>query len=162
MQLVSLHRIFAAQSLTCLHLEIKCSERLLAHMLELVPGLEELWMRLYSPKVLSSAFFLAFAAGGRSASLAPSSQKAAPLCRKLKVLHLHYKRWSRGTERNALIPAFGAIVASHPPEDIFFSFHLSIGEGSELQKWIIHEPVERLVSNWKVTNSSLGFQAHMA
>ena len=142
LQLVALHRIFAAQSLTCLHLEIKCSERLLAHMLELVPGLEELWMRLSSPHVLSSAFFLAFAAGGRSVSAGPSSQKAAPLCRKLKVLLLHYKRWSRGAERNGLIPAFGAIVASHPPEEKIFSFHLSIGEGSEMEKWIIHEPVE--------------------
>ena len=143
LQLVALHRIFAPQSLTCLHLEIKCSERLLAHMLELVPGLEELSMRLSGPHVLSSAFFLAFAAGGRSASVGPSSQKAAPLCRKLKLLRLHYKRWSRGAERNALIPAFGAIAASHPPEEILFSFYFSIGEGSELQKWIIHEPVER-------------------
>ncbi len=40
LQLIRLHSIFAAQSLTCLHLEIKCSERLLAYMLGLVPALE--------------------------------------------------------------------------------------------------------------------------
>jgi len=66
-----------------------------------------------------------------------------PLCRQLRKLHLHYKRWSRGTERNALIPAFGAIVASHRAKEQTFSFQLSFGEGSELQEWIVHEPVER-------------------
>jgi len=142
-QLATLHPIFAAQSLTCLHLEIKCSQRLLAYMLGFAPSLEELWMGLSSPHALSSAFFLAFAAGGRNASANPSSQTFAPLCRQLRKLHLHYKRWSRGAERNALIPAFGAIVASHPAREQTFSFRLSIGEGSELQEWIVHEPVER-------------------
>ena len=42
LQLTALHPIFATQSLTCLHLEIKCSERLLVYMLGLVPALEEL------------------------------------------------------------------------------------------------------------------------
>jgi len=140
LQLAGLHRIFPAQSLTCLHLEIKCSERLLAYMLGLAPSLEELWMGLSSPHALSSAFFLAFAAGGHNASAKPSSQTLAPLCRQLKKLHLHYKRWSRGAERNGLIPAFGAIVASHPAEEHVFSFEWSFGEGSELQEWIIHQP----------------------
>ena len=58
LQLVALHPIFAAQSLTCLRLEIKCSERLLSYMLRLVPALEDLWMGLSSPHALSSAFFL--------------------------------------------------------------------------------------------------------
>jgi len=122
LQLATLHSIFAAQSLTCLHLEIKCSERLLAYMLGLAPSLEELWMGLSSPHALSSAFFLAFAAGGRNASVGPSSRAIAPLCRQLRKLHLHYKRWSRDTERNGLIPAFGAIVASHPAKEQAFSF----------------------------------------
>jgi len=143
LQLTTLHSIFAAQSLTCLHLEIKCSERLLAYMLGLAPSLEELWMGLSSPHALSSAFFLAFAAGRRNASARPSDQTLVPLCRQLRKLHLHYKRWSRDTERNGLIPAFGAIVASHPANEQAFSFRLSFGEGSELQEWIVHEPVER-------------------
>ena len=143
LQLATLHPIFAAQSLTCLHLEIKCSERLLAYMLGLAPSLEELWMGLSSPHALSSAFFLAFAAGGRNASAKSSSQTFAPLCRQLRKLHLHYKRWSRGAERNALIPAFGAIAASYPPEEQTFSFRLSFFEGSELQEWIIHKPCKR-------------------
>jgi len=140
LQLATLHPIFAARSLTYLHLEIKCSERLLAYMLGLAPSLEELWMGLSNPHALSSAFFLAFAAGGRNASAKPSSQTFAPLCRKLRKLHLHYKRWSRGAERNALIPAFGAIVASYPPEEQTFSFRLSFCDGSELQEWIVHRP----------------------
>jgi len=143
LQLVALHPIFAIQSLTCLQLEIKCSGRLLAYMLGLTPALEELSMRLCSPNALSSAFFRAFAAGGRNVSANPQGKTIVPFCRQLRKLHLHYKRWSRGAERNALIPAFGAIVASHRAKEQTFSFRLSFGEGSELQEWIVHEPVER-------------------
>ena len=143
LQLIRLHPIFAAQSLTCVHMEIKCSERLLTYMLRLAPALEELWMRLSSPHALSPAFFLALAAGGRKANAAPSSQVIVPPGRELRKLDLHYKRWLRGAERNALIPAFGAVVASHPLENQSFSFRLSIGEGSEFQEWNILEPGER-------------------
>ena len=142
LQLAALRFIFAAQSLTRLQLEIRCSEQLLAYMLRLVPALEEMWMGLLSPHALSSAFFLAFAAGGRDAITGPPSQTIAPLCRQLKVLRLHYKRWSRGAETNALIPAFGAIVASHPPEEQHFSLWLKLGEGPTSQEWKVHEPVE--------------------
>jgi len=143
LQLAALHPIFVAESLTRLHLEIKCSERLLTYMLRLVPALEELWMGLSSPHALSSAIFLAFAAGGRNESAGQPSQTIEPLCRKLRKLHLHYKRWSRGTERNGLIPVFGAIVTSHPPEEQNFSFRLSLGEGSGMQEWMVHEPLEK-------------------
>jgi len=143
LQLAALHHIFAAQSLTCLHLEIKCSERLLAYMLGLSPALEELRVGLSSPYALSSAFLLAIAAGGGKSNAGPSSQTITPLCRQLRKLHLHYKRWSRGAEKIGLFPVFGAIVASHPSEEQNFSFQLSFCEGSELQEWIVHEPVER-------------------
>ena len=142
LQLFGLHPIFATQSLTCLHLEIKCSEQLLASMLRLVPSLEELWMGLSSPHSLSSAFFLAFTAGRRNDNLGPSNHMVAPLGRKLRMLHLHYKRWLRGPERNALIQTFGAVVASCLSKEQDFSFRFGFGEGSELQEWIIHEPVE--------------------
>ena len=150
LQLAALHPIFAAQSLTRLQLEIKCSERLLAYMLGLAPGLEELWMGLSSPHALSSDFFLAFAAGGRNTTVGLPSHTLGPLCRQLRKLHLHYKRWSRGGERNGLIPAFGAIVASYPPEEHVFSFKWSFGEGPGLQEWIVHKPnksfdVERVI-----------------
>jgi hypothetical protein len=112
-------------------------------MLRFASALEVLVMGLSSPQALSSAFFLALAAGGPNVSAGISSQTIAPLCRQLRKLHLHYKRWSRGAERNALIPAFGAIMASHPPEEQHFSFRLSFGEGRELQEWIIHKPVKR-------------------
>jgi len=154
LQLVALYPIFAAQSLTRLQLEIKCSERLLTYMLGLAPALEELWMGLSSPHALSSAFFLAFAAGGRNSTVGLPSQTLEPLCGQLRKLHVHYKRWSRGTERNGLLPAFGAIVASYAAEEGVssfqssaekdaFSFQWSFGEGSELQEWIVHEPNER-------------------
>ena len=143
LQLEALHPIFATQSLTCLHLEIKCSERLLVHMLRHVPALEELWMRLSSPHDLSSAFFLAIAAGGPNTGPGSSSQTIAPLGRNLKALYLHYKRWLRGPERNGLIPAFDAVVASHPSKKQNFSFRFGCGEGSESQEWIVHEPVDR-------------------
>ena len=143
LQLATLHPIFVAQSLTYLHLEIKCSERLLAYMLRLIPTLEELWMRLSSPHSLSSAFFLAFAAGGPNAGTGPPSQTIAPLGRNLRELHLHYKRWLRGPERNAIIQTFGAVVKSRPSKEHNFSFRFGFGEGSELQEWIIHKPVER-------------------
>ena len=140
LQLAASHPIFVAQKFTCLHLDIRCSERLLAYMLRLVPDLEELWMRLSSPHALSSAFFLALAARGPNAGAGSSGQTIAPLGRKLRELHLHYKRWLRGPERNALIRVFGAVVASHPSN---FSFRFGFGEGSESQEWIVHEPVER-------------------
>jgi len=156
LQLATLYPIFAARSLTCLYLEIKCSERLLAYMLGLAPSLQELWMGLSNPHALSSAFFLAFAAGGRNTSVGPSSRAIAQLCRQLRKLHLHYKRWSRDTERNGLIPAFGAIVASHPAKEQAFSFRLSFGEGSELQEWIVHEPVERFDFEWQGNETFIG------
>ena len=149
LQLATLHPIFAARSLTCLHLEIKCSERLLAYLLGLAPALGELWMGLSSPHALSGAFFLAFAAGGCNTTVGPSGLTIEPLCRQLRKLHLHYKRWSRAAERNVLIPVFGAIVASHPAKEQVFSFRLSFGEGSELQEWFIHEPVEKIDLIWK-------------
>jgi len=143
LQLATLHPIFAAQSLICLHLEIKCSERLLAYILGLAPSLKDLWMGLSSPHALRSAFFLAFTAGGRDTTIGPPSQTLGPLCRQLRKLRLHYKRWLRGAERNGLIPAFGAIMASYPAEEQVFSFQWSFGEGSELQEWIVHKPNKR-------------------
>ena len=156
LQLVAVHPIFAPQSLTCLRLEIRCSERLLAYMLRLVPALEELSMGLSSPRALSSTFFLAFAAGGRNASAGPPGQTVSPLCRKLRELHLHYKRWSRDTERNGLIPAFGAIVISHPMEEQIFLFRLSFGDGPDSQEWIIHEPGERFDPIWDEDRTFIG------
>src|SRR5258706_7677952 len=62
LQLAGMQPIFATQSLTCLHLQIKCSEWLLVYMLRLVPALEELWMGLLSPpcpecRILPDNFF---------------------------------------------------------------------------------------------------------
>jgi len=153
LQLATLHPIFAAQSLTYLHLEIKCSERLLAYMLGFTPVLEVLWLVLSSPHALSSAFFLAFATGGRNESAGPSSQTIAPLCGQLEELRLHYKRWSRGAERNTLIPALGTIMASYAPKERDLSIWLSCGEGPE---WSVHEPVEEFDDVWESDRTFIG------
>ena len=145
-QLATLHPIFASQSLTCLHLQIKCSERLLVHMLGLVPALEELWMGLSSPHALSSAFFLAFAAGGcnTTAKIGTPSQAIPPLCKELKRLHLHYKRWLRGPERNELIRVFSDVVASHQHwKPSGFSLYLSFDGGSEEEIWRVCGKAEK-------------------
>ena len=162
MQLASLHSIFVAQRLTCLHVQIKCSERLLTYMLGFVPALEELWMGLESPQTLSRAFFLAFVAGRPNASalIGPSTQTIAPLCRKLRKLHLHYKRWLRGPEKNALIPTLSDIVASHQPEEQSgFSVRLSFDEGPEQHLWKVHGPVERFDIGVEAHESFIGFSS---
>ena len=140
LQLANLHHIFASQSLTCLHLQIKCSERLLVHMLELVPALKELWLGLSSPHALSSAFFLAFAArdSNTTAKIGTSSQTIPPLCRRLNSLRLHYKRWLRGSERKALIPAFGDVFASHLRwNQTYFLLQLTFDGGSKMECWTV-------------------------
>ena len=156
LQLAALRFIFAAQSLTCLQLKIRCSEQLLAYMLQLVPTLEELRMRLSNPHALSSAFFLAFAAGGHNAIAGSPGQMIAPLCRQLKVLDLHYKRWPRGAESDALILSFGAIVASHPPGDQNFSLWLKSNEGPKSQEWKVHKPVERFTFDFEQDKIFIG------
>ena len=161
LQLTALHPIFAARSLTHLDLEIKCSEQLLAYMLGLVPTLQELWMGLSNPHALSRAFFLAFAAGGRNAGAmaGSSSRTVAPLCRELKRLHLHYKRWLRGLERKDLIPTFGDVVASRRPfKESRFSLCLSFDEGPYML-WRVHEPVESFDICDVFTEIHIGFSS---
>ena len=162
MQLASLNPIFAAQGLTCLHLQIKCSERLLTFVLGCIPALDELWMGLSSPQTLSSDFFLAFAAGRPNASalIGPSIQAIAPLCRKLKKLHLHYKRWLRGPEKSSLIPTFSDIVASHNPKELSgLSICLSFEKEREQHLWKVHGPVERFDIGVEAHESFIGFSS---
>ena len=147
MQIVALHPTFsAARSLTCLHLQVQCSETLLAHLLRLVPALEELWLGLANPHMLSKAFFLAFVSGGPgvSTALTPPDQTSGPICGGLKRLHVHYKRWLRGIEKTAVISALSTIVASRQQEEPGFLLFLSIDEGPKGQVWQVHEPVEAI------------------
>jgi len=139
--------VFAsAQSLTHLSLQVQCSETMLAYLLALVPALELLWLGLASPHALSKAFFRILVSGRVSAKsrVGKTSQTAAVLCRGLRRLHLHYKRWLRGSEKPAVIQAFGDIVASRQPEEgPDFSFHLSFDVGPRGQVWKVHEPATR-------------------
>ena len=147
LQLVALYPIFStARCLTCLHLQVQCHGKLLAFMLRLVPSLEELWLGLTSPHALSKAFFKSFISGAPSACMMiwPARQTIAPLCRGLKRLFLHYRRWFRGLEKSRLILAFGDIVAARQQEESDFSLRLSFGEGPKEQIWKVHAPVGRI------------------
>jgi len=139
--------VFAsAQSLTQLSLQVQCSEKLLAYMLALTPALELLWLGLASPRALSKAFFKAFISSHPSANarIGKTSEAAAVLCRGLRKLHLHYKRWLRGSEKPVAIQDFGDIVTSRLPEETpDFSLLLSFDVGPSGQVWKVHEPAER-------------------
>ena len=148
-QLEILCPIFAArpQGLTLLRLDVRCSERLLIHMLELAPALEELWLGLSHPNALSKTFFQAFIVREPIADCVsePPSQTIAPLCPSLKSLHLHYRRWMRGPDKKSLIVAFSDIVGSRQPETKpSFSLRLSFGETHEGPHWTISTPVKKI------------------
>jgi len=136
--------VFAsAQSLTHISLQVQCSETLLASMLALTPALELLWLGLASPHALSKAFFKPFISRHPSANarIGKTSETAAVLCRGLRKLHLHYKRWLRGLEKPAVIQALGHMVASRQPE-ADFSLLLSFDVGPRGQVWKVHEPAK--------------------
>ena len=141
LQLMALHPIFSiAESLTDLHLQVQCSEKVLIYMLRLLPGLEKLWLGLPFPGALSKAFLQEFVARRPNERMTGlSTQLTRTLCGRLKRLHLHYKRWLRGLEKTAVIQVFGDIVAYAPD----FSLHLSLDEGPKGQIWKVHEPVAR-------------------
>ena len=138
LQFMALLPIFStAQSLTDLHLQVQCNEKVLVYMLRLSPALEKLWLGLSFPHALSKAFFQGFVARRPDASemIGLSTQPIIPLCGQLKRLHLHYKRWLRGLEKPGIIQVFGDIMASAPA----FSLHLSFDEGPKGQIWRVHE-----------------------
>jgi hypothetical protein len=154
-ELVNLHPIFVAnaQRLTFLQLHIHCSEKLLIEMLRVVPALRMLWLGLASPLALSEAFFLEFVAGESNASSPhemvglPSHNTTASFCTPLELLHLHYKRWVRGPERKAIIPAFIDIVASKCLKEDF-NLTLSFDEMPE-QHWGAAGPIKIVHESWK-------------
>jgi hypothetical protein len=117
----------------CLHLDVQCSEQLLVYILRLLPNLEYLWLGLASPDALSEAFFQAFILGppspvGGSEVVRLPRKTIAPLCTSLEELHLHYKRWLRGTDKRSLLLAFADIAESRQLVDETY-----IQENFELQ-----------------------------
>ena len=150
-QLPSLCPIVAArpQSLTVLHLDVKCSDRLLGYLLELSPALEELWLGLAHPNALSKNFFQAFIVrepnvDSVSEVVGSPSQGIAPLCPSLKLLHLHYQRWMRGPDKKALVVALSEIVVSRQLKaESSFSLRLSFDETLE-SHWTIGTPVRKI------------------
>ena len=163
LQLVSLCPIFSArpQTLTVLRLDIKCSDRLLVHLLALAPALEELWLGLAHPSALGKTFFQAFIvrelnAEGVPEMIGPLSWTIAPLCPSLKSLHLHYRRWMRGLDKKSLIVDFSEIVGSRELETKpSFSLKLSFEEALEESHWTIGKPV-RKIQNLERRNLILG------
>ena len=151
-QLASLCPMVAAspQTLIILRLDVKCSDRLLGYILGLTPALEELWLGLAHPNVLSKTFFQAFNfrepnADGVSEMVRPPSQTVTPFCPSLKLLHLHYKKWMRGPDKKALVVAFGDVVGSRQPEkEPSFSLRLSFDEALGESHWTIGKPVRKI------------------
>ena len=145
-QLASLYPILAAtpQRLTLLRLDVQCSERLLLYMLKLAPVLEELWLGLANPNALSTRFFQAFIvqepnADSVPAMVGPPIKMIAPLCPSLNSLHLHYRRWMRGPDKNALVVALGDIVGSRN-----LVLGLSFEEALKQSRWTIGKPVRKI------------------
>ena len=138
------------QNLAVLRLDIRCSERILIYMLELIPALEVLWLGLAHPNALSKAFFQAFIArerrtDGVSEMVGSPSQAIAPLCPSLKSLHLHYRRWMRGPDKTSLVVALSDIVGSRELENKFsFSLRLSFDEALDESYWTIGKPVRKI------------------
>ena len=151
-QLVSLCPIIfhSSQSLNTLRLDIKCSGWLLVKMLNLAPALEELRLGLSDPNALPKAFVQAFIAkehhvDGVSEMVAPPSQTIAPICPLLKLLHLHFKIWTRFPNKKALVVALGDIVGSRQLEmKSSFSLRLSFDEAPEGSHWTIGKPVNKI------------------
>jgi hypothetical protein len=135
--------VFAsAESLSTLDLEVQCNERLLVLALRHLPALNKLVLRLASPHALSAAFFQKFVATNSNADrpCEPDALPRLPLCVKLTGLHLHYKRWLRGTERRALIPVFSDIISSRQPEPEE-PFALFLWFAWPTQYWEVQMPV---------------------
>jgi len=131
----------SAQSLCDLDLEVKCSERLLVLALHLLPTLVCLCLRLTSPHALSETFFQRFVAR-RSNAGSPCEMAAlprVPLCAKLTVLDVYYRRWLRGHEKKGLIPVFSDIVSSRFSEK---DSGLSLCFDAPNQNWGVQMPVE--------------------
>ena len=148
----SLYPIFATtpQCLTLLRLDVQCSERLLVYMLRLAPVLEDLWLGLARPNVLGKTFCQAFItrelhADCASEVIGPPSHTITPLCPSLKSLHLHYRKWMRGPDKNSLVVAFGDIVESRKlVVNPSFSLKLSFDEAPEESHWTIGMPVRKI------------------
>ena len=168
-QLASLCPIIAAtpRTLTVLHLDITCSDRLLGHLLERAPALEVLWLGLAHPNVLSKTFFKAFIvreprADGVSEMVVQPSQTVAPLCPKLMLLHLHYRRWMRGQDNKALVVALSNVVGSRQlVTESSFSLRLSFDEALEESHWTIGKPL-RKIQNVKDGDLILGISTRRA
>ena len=138
-----------AKSLTSLTLDVECSEQLLVYMLSLIPGLQNLLLRLARPNGLCTTFFQAFIVrepndDGTSDTVGSPSQAFTPLCPSLHSLRLHYRRWLRGPDNKALIVTLAGIVASrvNPILDLELSFDGPLDSRFGAH-WSIHEPVRK-------------------
>ena len=151
-QLASIYPLLAArpQCLTLLRLDVQCSEQLLVYILKLAPTLEELWLGLAHPNALSKRFFQEFIvrepnADDISAMVGPPTQTIVTLCPSLRLLHLHYRRWMRGPDKNSLVVTFSDIVGSRQLEtESSFSLNLTVDEALEQSHWTIGQPARKI------------------
>ena len=132
-----------AQNLTKLELQVRCSGKLLIHMLSLLPDLEVLHLRLANPRVLKEAFFRSFIATKSNADgpYGMRGMPSLPLCLNLVQLIAHYERWLRGPERTALLLAFSDIASSRQSEE---GFQLCLAFENHEQSWSVSRHVETI------------------
>jgi hypothetical protein len=147
----------SSQTIKRLDLHVQCSEQLLALMLRLLPALDRLVLRLASPHALSATFFQEFV-DTRSNPNRPSEFAAMPripLCDKLTLLEVGYKRWLRGPERKSLIPVFSDIVSSRPAWE-----RCSVIVGFEPhQRWLVGVPVTSIYKTAYSGSSVIGISS---
>ena len=131
------------QSLTKLDLQVRCSGQLLIYMLNLLPALEALQLRLDSPRALNETFFEAFIATESNAD-GPGEIGAMPrllFCSQLAELNVKYKRWLRGSERTVLLQVFSEIVSSRSSEE---DFQLLLSFEGLRMDWAVRTEVESI------------------
>ena len=145
LQLMAIYNIIVphAQSLTRLDLQVRCSGKLLIHMLSLLPNLEALHLRLANPCVLNETFFQAFIVTKSTADspCGMSGVPSLPLCLDLMQLEVTYERWLRGPERTALLLVFGDIASSRRSVE---EFQLRLSFDDYKQDWRVSRHVESI------------------
>jgi hypothetical protein len=150
-----------------LSLKINCSDRLLLDALQLL-DLEELVLELPHPSALGACFFRALCRvptrpfTGRTVEewkeWAVGPTKWQPkICPSLRKLRLHYERWLREGEMDAVTPLFIAVAWSQTnlPSPLW-QFNLRLGESNRFQLVGMTHQDNTFVRLWQGTQMDLG------
>jgi hypothetical protein len=150
-----------------LSLKICCSDQLLLDALQLL-DLEELVLELPHPSALGACFFRALCGvptqpfTGRTIEewkewTVGSAGWQPKICPSLHKLQLHYERWLRDSEMDAVMPLFIAVAWSRRelPSPLW-QFNLKLGMTDELQLVGMTHQDNTFVRLWQGTQMDLG------